>query len=141
MAVQVLVDKPFVVVTADEQVPCIIVQLRAFANRVEFKQFMLAGLDYFRAHSSPPRPWGWVADTRLMSAIPAEVQHWLAEEWNPAAYEAGLREMSIVTSENVQGQLATKQYAQQAILDPVYYSSLEEAKAGSAKRAASTAAG
>ena len=80
-----------------------------------------------------------MADTRLLSAIPAEVQRWLADEWNVAAYEAGLREMSIVTSENVQGLLATKQYAQRAILDPVYYSSLEEAKAGAAKRAASTA--
>jgi hypothetical protein len=111
MAAQVLVDKPYVVVTADDQVPCIVVQLRAFANREEFKQFMLTGLDYFQAHARPARPWGWVADTRLMSAIPAEVQRWLAEEWNVKAYEAGLREMSIVTSQNVQGQLATKQYA------------------------------
>lgn len=74
-----------------------------------------------------------------MSAIPAEVQRWLAEEWNVKAYEAGLREMSIVTSQNVQGRLATQQYAQQAVLDPVYYSSLEQAKAGAAKRAARNA--
>lgn len=140
MVPHVVVDKPYVLVTADNQVPCIVVQLRAFANRDEFKQFMQAGLEYLRAHSNPARPWGWVADTRLLSAIPAEVQRWLAEEWNVAAYAAGLREMSIVTSENVQGQLATKYYAQRAILEPVYYSSLEEAKAGAGKRAASTSA-
>lgn len=48
MAAQALVDKPYVVVAADDQVPCIIVQLRAFANREEFKQFMLAGLVHFQ---------------------------------------------------------------------------------------------
>ena len=58
MAAQVLVDKPYVVVTTDDQVPCIIVQLRAFANQEEFKQFMLAGLAHFQTRSSPVRPWG-----------------------------------------------------------------------------------
>lgn len=48
MAAQALVDKPYVVVAADDQVPCIIVQLRAFANREKFKQFMLAGLVHFQ---------------------------------------------------------------------------------------------
>jgi hypothetical protein len=117
-------------------VPCIVVEVRAFANRDQFKNFMEAGLTYFKAQHTSMRPWGWVADTRNMSAIPAEVQRWLAEEWNVQAFEAGLREMSIVTSQNVMGQVAVQQYAQKAVLEPVYYSSLAEAKNGAAKRAA-----
>jgi len=136
MAAKIIVDESYVLVVADEQVPCIIVEVRAFANRDQFKDFMTAGLAYFKTHYLPTRPWGWVADTRNMSAIPAEVQRWLAEEWNVQAFDAGLREMSIVTSQNVMGQVATQQYAQKAVLDPVYYSSLEEAKRGAAKRAA-----
>lgn len=136
MATKIITDEPYVLVVADEQVPCIVVEVRAFANRDQFKGFMKAGLAYFKTHHTPMRPWGWVADTRNMSAIPAEVQRWLAEEWNVDAFEAGLREMSIVTSQNVMGQVAVQQYAQKAVLDPVYYGSLEEAKNGAAKRAA-----
>lgn len=70
-----------------------------------------------------------------MSAIPQEVQQWLADDWNMQAYVAGLREMSIVTSTNILGRLATQQYAEKAmatperyVLEPVYYASLEEAQ-------------
>jgi hypothetical protein len=78
-----------------------------------------------------------------MSAIPQEVQQWLADDWNVQAYEAGLREMSIVTSTNISGRLATQQYAAQAVatperysLEPVYYDSLEDAKQHVAQRCA-----
>lgn len=74
MTAKIIVDEPHVLVVADEQVPCIVVEVRAFANRDQFKNFMKPGLAYFKAHHTPPKPWGWVADTRNMSAIPAEVQ-------------------------------------------------------------------
>ena len=141
MAEQIIVDESYVTVFADEVVPCIIVQLHAFANRDQFKQLMDAGLAYYQAHSRPGQPWGWIADTRHMSAIPMEVQDWLAQNWNVRAYDAGLREMSIVASSNVIAQLATQQYARKAlaqpnghILEPVYYDSLEEAKRGVVRR-------
>jgi hypothetical protein len=130
-----ILDAPYALVRADPAVPCIIVQLHAFANRDQFKQLMNAGLDYYKARTQPTRRWGWIADTRHMSAIPREVQQWLAEEWNKHAYQAGLREVSIVKATNILGQLATQQYAEQALaqrphytLEPVYYESLEAAK-------------
>lgn len=143
-----IVDEPYTLVWADAMVPCIIVQLRAFANRDQFKQLMNAGLAYYQAHSRPKQRWGWIADTRHMSAIPQQVQQWLADEWNVQAYQAGLREMSIVASTNILGQLATQQYAAKAVaqperyvLQPVYYASLEEAKLGVTKRCAALNAG
>lgn len=140
---EIILDAPYAVVRADQTVPCLVVQLRAFANREQFKHLMRAGLAYYKAHSQPTRRWGWIADTRHMSAIPQEVQQWLADEWNKEAYHAGLREVSIVTATNILGRLATQQYAAQAIahperyvLEPVYYESLEAAKRSVAQRCA-----
>lgn len=134
MSEQLILGEPYVRVWANAVIPCIVVQLRAFANRTQFKALMNAGLAYYQAHSQPTRRWGWIADTRHMSAIPQEVQQWLAEEWNKQAYAAGLREMSIVPAANILGQLATQQYAERAVaasgqagLQPVYYESLEAA--------------
>ncbi|MGI4759502.1 MAG: hypothetical protein ACRYF0_02260 [Janthinobacterium lividum] len=137
----ILLDEPWVLVWADSSVPCIVVQLRAFANREQFKNLMNVGLAHYKAHSQPTHRWGWVADTRHMSAIPHEVQQWLADDWNKQAHQAGLREMSIVSSANVLAQLATQHYAQKTVeqtskytLEPVYYASLAEAKKGAAQR-------
>jgi hypothetical protein len=141
MSDEIILDKPYALVRADTAVPCIIVQLRAFANSEQFKQLMTVGLTYYKAHSLPTRRWGWIADTRQMSAIPQQVQQWLADEWNQQAYQAGLREMSIVTATNILGRLATQQYAEKAVaqperyvLKPIYYESLEAAKRSVSQR-------
>lgn len=141
MPEETILEEPYVLVRADKTVPCIIVQLHAFANREQFKQLMNAGLAYYKTHSRPTQRWGWIADTRHMSAIPQEVQQWLADEWNSQAYQAGLREMSIVSATNILGRLATQQYAEKAVaqpgryvLEPVYYESLEAARRGVAQR-------
>lgn len=135
MSDEIILDEPYALVRADYTVPCIMVHLHAFANRTQFKQLMTAGLAYYQAHARPTQRWGWIADTRYMSAIPQEVQQWLSDEWNSQAYQAGLREVSIVTSTNIVGRLATQQYAEQVlaqraryVLEPVYYESLEAAK-------------
>lgn len=148
MSEQLIVDEPYALVRADATVPCVIVQLHAFANRDQFKQLMNAGLAYYKAHSRPGQCWGWIADTRHMSAIPKEVQQWLADDWNAQACQAGLREMSIVTSTNILGQLAMQQYVDKAVaqperyvLHPIYYASLEEAKRGVTRRCATLNAG
>ncbi len=143
MSEQIILDEPYASVRADATVPCIIVQLHGFANREQFKHLMNAGLAYFKAHSQPTHCWGWIADTRHMSAIPQEVQQWLTDDWNLQAYRAGLREMSIVTSTNILGRMATQQYAEKTVahpegytLEPVYYASLEEARRDVARRCA-----
>ncbi|HEX8506946.1 MAG TPA: hypothetical protein VF630_16395 [Hymenobacter sp.] len=97
-------------VLADARVPCVIVQFHAFANRAEFVNIMETGLAYYAAHATPKRPWGWIGDVRRMGAIPQAVQDWLTTDWNVRAFQAGVREVSIVVAENVLGQLATQQY-------------------------------
>ena len=47
MSDHIILDAPYALVWADPTVPCVIVQLRAFANRDQFKQMMNAGLAYF----------------------------------------------------------------------------------------------
>lgn len=99
---------------------------------------MLAlALAYYQAHSTAAQPWGWVADTRHMSAIPQDVQHWLTTEWNLHLCQAGLRQMSVVLSENVFGQLAVTHYAKATqaqqpnyTLATAYFPTLEAAKQG-----------
>lgn len=72
-----------------------------------------------------------------MGAIPLKVQQWLMEEFNPRLVAAGLRQLSVVVSENIFGQLATQRYVQEAsqardryVLHTAYCDSLEAAKAG-----------
>lgn len=139
----VIIAERYGAVLADAGVPCVTVRFDGFANREEFKRLMEAGLTYYIAHSTPGRDWGWVGDTRQMAAIPQEVQDWLTYDWNPRAYAAGIREISIVVSENIFGQLATQHYAQSTLAErdeyaliPVYYSTPEEAKQGAAARCA-----
>lgn len=112
-----------------------------FANSTQFKHIMESGLAHYVAHATAARPWGWVGDTRHMGAIPQAVQQWLTDDWNPRAYAAGIREISIIVSENVLGQLATQQYAQRTTtrqetyeLEPVYYPTLAKGKRGAATR-------
>lgn len=144
----IVVAETYGSVLADANVPCVVVQFHGFANRDQFKHIMNSGLAHYEAHSRPTQPWGWVGDTRQMGAIPKEVQQWVTDDWNLRAYAAGIREISIVVSANVFGQLATQQYAQQTVqqqekyeLEPAYYNSLETAKEGAARRVATIRTG
>jgi hypothetical protein len=137
MPEEIILAEPYGSVLADRAVPCVIVQFHGFANSTQFKHIMTTGLAYFTAHAQPAQPWGWVGDVRRMGAIPKEVQHWLIAEWNLRAFEAGVREVSIVVAENVLGQLATQFYVQnttarqdQYEIYTAYYPSLEAAKHG-----------
>jgi hypothetical protein len=137
MPEEIILAEPYGSVLADSTVPCVIVQFHGFANAAEFKTIMTTGLAYFAAHARPAQPWGWVGDVRRMGAIPKQVQDWLIAEWNLRAFDAGVREVSIVVAENVLGQLATQFYVQnttarqdQYEIHTAYYPSLEAAKRG-----------
>lgn len=139
---KVIFSAPYGAVLADSAVPCVIIQLLGFANRVEFTDLMERGLAHYSSHSTPAHPWGWVGDVRQMGAIPQAVQQWLADDWNPRAFAAGVREVSIVDAENVQGQLAAQRYAQTTQaeaeryeIEARYYATLEDAKQGAQSRA------
>ncbi|GAB3634984.1 hypothetical protein GCM10027422_05740 [Hymenobacter arcticus] len=113
MADQVIFSQPYGRVLVDATVPCVITQWLAFANATEFVAMQGFALEYFEAHSTPARPWGWVGDVRQMSAIPDKAQQWLLTDFNPRALAAGLREVSVVLATSIFGQLATQRYAQE----------------------------
>jgi hypothetical protein len=137
MSDQVIFSEPYGTVLVDTNVPCVITQWHAFANATEFVKLQQFALEYFEAHSSPARPWGWVGDVRQMGAIPAKAQAWLLADFNPRATAAGLREVSVLVAETIFGKLATQTYAQNTQqardsyeLSTRFYNSLEAAKAG-----------
>ena len=134
MSEQVILATPYGVALADADVPCVITQWHAFANKTEFIALQGAALAYFEQHSSPTAPWGWVGDVRRMGAIPEEAQRWLQEQFNPRARAAGLSFVAVVLAETIFGKIATQRYAQQTQESPngdiavQYYQSQEEAK-------------
>jgi hypothetical protein len=137
---EAILDEPYGSVLVDPHVPCVIVQFHGFANKTQFKYVMETGLSYYVQHSTPQKVWGWIGDVRHMSAIPKEVQHWLATDWNLRAFQAGIREVSVVQAENVIGELATQEYIRntaarrnQYEVYSIYYSSLKAAKQGVSK--------
>lgn len=134
---QVIFSQPYGAVLVDASVPCVITQWHAFANATDFIALQQFALEYFEAHSTPAKPWGWVGDVRQMGAIPAKAQAWLIAEFNPRATAAGLREVSVVVAETVFGQIAAQRYAQgtaearaRYVLQTNFYDSLASAKAG-----------
>jgi hypothetical protein len=134
---EVVLSESYGSVLADAQVPCVIVQFHGFANRAEFMNIMETGLAYYEAHAAPGQPWGWIGDVRHMGAIPQAVQDWLTTSWNIRAFNAGVREVSIVVAQNVLGQMATQQYVQnttarkdQYEITTATYPSLKAAKEG-----------
>jgi hypothetical protein len=137
MSDQVIFSQPYGTVLVDAGVPCVITQWHSFANATDFIALQQFALEYFEAHSTPAKPWGWVGDVRQMGAIPAKAQAWLIAEFNPRATAAGLREVSVVVAETVFGQIATQRYAQDTaqardkyVLRTIFYPSLASAKAG-----------
>jgi hypothetical protein len=113
MTDEVIFSQSYGRVLVDASVPCVITQWLAFANATEFIAMQGFALEYFEAHSTPARPWGWVGDVRQMSAIPDKAQQWLLTDFNPRALAAGLREVNVVLAVSIFGQLATQRYAQE----------------------------
>jgi hypothetical protein len=116
------------------EVPCLIVQWHGFANRQQFQSLMDRGLDLYIEEVTRTQPLGWLADTRLISAITPTDQAWLDDSWNPRAYAAGIRHVSFVQAENVFGQMAVQSYtanteaAAAYIIEPSHHRTLPEAK-------------
>jgi hypothetical protein len=134
---EMILEEAYGCVLVDARVPCVIIQFHGFANQKEFKHAMETGLAYYAQHNTPEKPWGWIGDVRHMSAIPREVQQWLVTDWNLRAFQAGIRQVSVVQAQNVLGELATQAYIRntaarrnQYEIYSVYYPSLRAAKQG-----------
>jgi len=102
------------------EVPCLIVAWYSFANSEQFRSLMNRGLELYIDEARRTRPLGWLADTRHVSAIRAADQEWLANDWNPRAYAAGIEHVSFVVPETVFGQMAVNNYTGNAVASAAY---------------------
>ena len=137
MTEKIIFSQPYGSVLVDEEVPCVISQWHGLAHTTDFRTLLEFALAYYTTRHRSAKPWGWIGDTRQMGAISADVHEWLTHDLNPRMYAAGLRQMSIVTSDNVFSRLASQQYVQgtrnqkdQYDLFTVHYPTLEAAKKG-----------
>jgi hypothetical protein len=134
MADIVLIEESYGSMLLAREVPCLIVQWHGFANRQQFQSLMDRGLDLYIEEATRTQPLGWLADTRLISAITPTDQTWLDTVWNPRAYAAGIRHVSFVLAENVFGQIAVQNYtanteaAAAYVIEPSHHRTLPEAK-------------
>ncbi len=134
MADTVLIAEPYGSMLLAPEVPCLIVQWHGFANRQQFRSLMDRGLALYIIEASRTRPLGWLADTRLISAITPDDQQWLNTDWNPRAYAAGIRHVSFVLAESVFGQMSVQSYtanteaAAAYVIEPSHHRTLPEAK-------------
>jgi hypothetical protein len=90
------------------EVPCLIVRFHGFVSLPQYQELMNRGLSLLVSQSQGRRPLAWVADTRQMSALSVDAQHWVATDWNPRAQAAGLRHLCFVYPENVFGHIAVQ---------------------------------
>lgn len=115
-------------------VPCVIVQWHAFANSQQFRHLMDESLAAFTEQAQQHWPLGWLMDARQMSAIVPADQIWLETDWNVRAYATGLRQIGLVSAENIFGRIATQVYIANTVaqahytLDPVARPTLEATK-------------
>ena len=134
MADTVLVAEPYGSMLLTLEVPCLVVQWHGFANRQQFRSLMDRGLALYITEASRTRPLGWLADTRLISAITPDNQQWLNTDWNPRAYATGIRHVSFVLAESVFGQMSVQSYtvntevAAAYVIEPSHHRTLPEAK-------------
>ena len=131
----VLIAEPYGSMLFAPEVPCLIVQWHGFANSTEFRSLMDRGLDLYRAKARQLKPLGWLADTRLVSAVRAETQQWMKDDWNLRAAKAGIHHVSFVVPETVFGQISVGTYSENVAkadayaIDPRQHRTLAMAKA------------
>jgi SpoIIAA-like len=74
----------------------------------------------------------WLADTKLLGAVPTEDVKWTNEDWMPRVLSAGLRCMAFVTPKKVVVQMAVKNVVSNVdenALSVGHFETLDEARA------------
>lgn len=67
--------------------------------REEFRSFMERGLELIREKIDGQSKAGWLADISKAATFNPSDTAWLINNWNPAAYDAGLRYCAFVLPE------------------------------------------
>lgn len=93
-------------------VPCLMVRWNGFANSQSLRFLLNKGLELYQHYVRQYPGLGWVTDARHFGAMLPADQQWAVTDWNHRAYAAGIRRLVFLTPENIFGQIAIQQYAQ-----------------------------
>jgi hypothetical protein len=110
MPESLLHSEPYGAILLAPDVPGIVIQWHSFANSAQLRSLKDRGLDFYITEAERTQPLGWICDTRHFSAVRPDDQQWLANDWNPRAFDAGIRHIAFVTPENVFGQMTVDTY-------------------------------
>ena len=92
--------------------PSVLVRWHGFANSQNLRFLLDKGLELYQRYAARYPGLGWVTDARRFGAMLPADQQWASADWNQRAYAAGIRQLVFLTPENIFGQIALHQYAQ-----------------------------
>lgn len=78
------------------EVPGLMLRLQGRVSLLHYQQLLDEGLRLYAARTRPEVPAHWIADTRQLHALPPGAPQWMATDWHPRAYAAGLRHLRLV---------------------------------------------
>lgn len=78
------------------EVPGLLLRLQGHVGLPQYQQLLDESLRLYAACAQPDAPAHWIADTRQLHALPPGAPHWMATDWHPRAYAAGLRHLRLV---------------------------------------------
>jgi len=106
----ILLKNKYVQVEFWEDVPCIAnIHLMPVLGK-EFRNSLEQVLDLYKKLKKDHQELFWLADTRKFGVMSADDQEWIAREWNPRVYQAGLRYMAFIVPESTFGEISIKKY-------------------------------
>jgi hypothetical protein len=92
--------------------PSVLVRWHGFANSRNLRFLLDKALDLYQRYAVRYPGLGWITDARRFGAMLPADQQWASADWNQRAYAAGIRQLVFLTPENIFGQIALQQYAQ-----------------------------
>lgn len=95
----------------DPSTSVIIARFTGYMKSDVFKNFLNQGLDFITEKKENSRPILWLADTSAHKIQPESDTAWVAEDWNPRAFDAGLRHVAFILPESVFGKMSVDNYA------------------------------
>lgn len=84
----------------DPSIPCLTFKHKGFMISSEFRTFLNKALELIKEKKQEHEIFGWVSNLAESDAFLEEDMLWVANDFNPRAYQAGLRYVAFVLTED-----------------------------------------
>lgn len=84
----------------DPSIPCLIFKHRGFMVSSEFRTFLNKALELIKEKKQKHEVFGWVSNLVESDVFQEEDMLWVANDFNPLAYQTGLRYVAFVLTED-----------------------------------------